>query len=956
MVFDCSHYEINMDQATCSNGVVVSVIVPVYNVEVYLERCLDSIISQTFSNIEIICVDDGSTDRSGELLDKYAKIDSRIIVIHKENGGESSARNVALSCVKGKYVCFVDSDDWLESNAIEEMVSHMTDGIDIVVAGSYIDDEGGDSDKRIKELENIYTAKLSGTFPLDDDFINRVTIVVWSKLFKYEIIKKTGLLFLDGCKYEDNHFTVEYLIHSKSAFFINKNLYHYVCRENSVMNSVFYYRDMLYVFDHLYKRLEGFNLYNFNLFNEYKKTISSRYAEHLRMAYGRSAFDCRKDVMQLATNLAQNYNPEFFNSDVILHIQRKEYGLVPQFDKDVLILLKTTIDASVDAFKTVKSLFAQSYNLPKVILMIAEADDVVEEDLLKNIPKELTNRLDKELFIKFSSILDLSAIKQKFPYYVLVTVENGKTYPPKWLRCVMAAYSDNKDAFKCLTFDTPDTIDDEILFKDFAVIDVDSSGKATVLKSKQIIVSVTSYPARINSVALAVETIFDQTRKPDCVVLWLAASQFPNRDEDLPKELLKLVSDKGLEIQWCDDDLKPHKKYFYAFQKYPDALVITIDDDILYPPKRIENLYLSYLLHPHAVVAAHAVLIPVSKSGNILPYKLWPSGIEAYQDRPSMQLCAIGAWGILYPTILFSKAKDLFDKEAITRTCLYADDLWLKGVELVADIPVVVAEEFQDLCYTPDSQDAGLWHKNVDGGENDRQLLQIEEEIDQRYGRGYFRKKLLNTTIGEDLVGAEALSNLIRFYKAKVKKQENMVKQQYAKYSTLRMDIRNRGDKECAVIEQEIIPRPLSVRKPEWLPGGVTVESIAERMSVAVQCKGDGELEIGLMGRDVRNEDGKRYPIWIDCTYFAVNGEVIFAETKTVCHDKRYVYRKPVVDGEIVKLEVAWSECRSTNVLDECRQAVKLDKELQSIKNGWSYKIGKMITWLPSKIKGCFTK
>ena len=165
---------------------------------------------------------------------------------------------------------------------------------------------------------------------------------------------------------------------------------------------------------------------------------------------------------------------------------------------------------------------------------------------------------------------------------------------------------------------------------------------------------------------------------------------------------------------------------------------------------------------------------------------------------------------------------------------------------------------------------------------------------------------------------------------AKVKKQVNQVKQQYAKYSTLRMNIRNRGDKGCDVIEQEVIPRPLSVLKPEWLPGGITVESIAGRMSIVVQCKGDGELEIGLLGRDVRNAEGKRYPVWIDCTYFAVNGEAVFAETKTVCYDKRYVYRKAVADGEIVKLEVTWSECQSSNVLDEYRQ---LQAELKNEKN-----------------------
>ena len=184
----------------------------------------------------------------------------------------------------------------------------------------------------------------------------------------------------------------------------------------------------------------------------------------------------------------------------------------------------------------------------------------------------------------------------------------------------MAAYSDYKEAFKSHIFDAPDTINDEILFKDFAFIDVDPSRKTTVFKSKQIIVSVTSCPERIDSAIQTIETIYTQTRQPDKVVLWLAASQFPDSYENLPEKLLQLVSEKNLEIQWCVDDLKQHNKYFYAFQTYPDELVITIDDDILYPPQRIYNLYLSYLLHPYAVSAARAHLIPVSESGEISTY------------------------------------------------------------------------------------------------------------------------------------------------------------------------------------------------------------------------------------------------------------------------------------------------------------------------------------------------
>ena len=979
MVSSSSHNEINMEKQSATNSVVVSVIVPVYNVENYLERCLESIINQTFSNIEIICVDDGSTDRSGELLDKYEEIDSRIIVIHKENEGVSSARNAALSHVKGRFVYFIDSDDWIEGNAIEEFVSCMKEEVDVVVAGASVEDEGGDTATNIEMLRKKYAQKRSGVFFLDDNLIKDMTVVVWDKLFRYDIIRKAGISFLEGRKFEDTSFTVEYLAHSKKVFFTQKRLYHFVRISMSSTTSNYNdFSDKLYVFDHLYKRLEAFGL-----LSKYRNTLSFHYQRYLKQGYKGCSFSMRRDFIKKATALAQHYDATVLNSDLVSYVKEGEYSRVAPFDKDVVIVLKVVYPDIENSFKTIISQFAQSYKLPKVILMITGADNVAQEDLLKKLPKELTNRLDKELFIEFSGTFALPVIKQKFQDYVLITIESNIVYPPKWLRCVVAAYSDKKDAFKCLTFDNPDMIDDENLFKDFAIIDLDSSGKLTVLKSKQIIVSVTSYPARIRSVALALETIYKQSRKPDKVILWLAASQFPNRDEDLPKELLKLVSEKGLEILWCDDDLKPHKKYYYAFQNYPDALIVTIDDDILYPPHRIENLYLSYLLHPYAVSAARAHLIAISEAGTILPYKLWPQEIDAYLDTPSFQLCATGCGGILYPTVLFSEVREcLLDKDIIKRSCLYADDLWLKGMELVAGIPLVVAEEFQDLCYTPDSQDIGLWHENVDGGKNDRQLLQIEEEINQRYGSGTFRKKLLDTTIGENLVGAEALSNLIKFYKSRVKKQVNQVKQQYSKYFTLRMDIRNRGDEGCDVLEHEIVPQPLAVRKPQWLSDGITVESIARRMSVSVQCKGDGELEIGLMGRDVRNEDGKRYPVWIDCTYFAVNGNAIFAETKTVCHDKRYVYRKPVVDGEIVKLDVTWSECRSSNVLDEYRQlqaelkssnnktdklqkanaktlqdlnetqrkAAKLDKELQNVKNGWSFKIGRMITYIPRVI------
>ena len=101
---------------------LVSIIIPIYNVEQYLDRCIKSVINQTYKNIEIILVDDGSTDKCPEICDQYAQKDNRIVVIHKENGGLSSARNAGMKVLKGEYMLFADSDDWIKENTVEELL------------------------------------------------------------------------------------------------------------------------------------------------------------------------------------------------------------------------------------------------------------------------------------------------------------------------------------------------------------------------------------------------------------------------------------------------------------------------------------------------------------------------------------------------------------------------------------------------------------------------------------------------------------------------------------------------------------------------------------------------------------------------------------------------------------------------------------------------------------------
>ncbi len=207
-------------------NLTVSVIVPVYNVEKYLSRCVGSILEQTFTDFELILVDDGSPDKSGELCDKYAKKDSRIKVIHKENGGVSSARNAGLDIAQGKYITFVDSDDWVAKNYLESLfVAIRKNNSDISICGL----EKRDVSKWLVSLE---TRSFDITEISSEEFISLFDKEVFCgpcvKFFDNEIIKKNNLRFKPIIRFgEDAIFVREYLSHCKKICIEDKQIYFY---------------------------------------------------------------------------------------------------------------------------------------------------------------------------------------------------------------------------------------------------------------------------------------------------------------------------------------------------------------------------------------------------------------------------------------------------------------------------------------------------------------------------------------------------------------------------------------------------------------------------------------------------------------------------------------------------------------------------------------------------------
>ena len=214
----------------------ISVILPVYNVEKYIARCLDSIVNQTYKNIEIIVVDDGSSDNSGKICEEYKQRDNRIKVLHIDNVGVSNARNIALQEVSGEYIQFVDSDDYIEKEMLQEMAECMDNNTAELMVTGFINQEETFSDLVLPEEEGKYNIHEYAGRIMKTPY-SFIYGVLWNKLFRADIVKENNIAFTAETNFgEDFIFVLEYLKYVTSVFVLRKGFYHYVrYNTNSLM-------------------------------------------------------------------------------------------------------------------------------------------------------------------------------------------------------------------------------------------------------------------------------------------------------------------------------------------------------------------------------------------------------------------------------------------------------------------------------------------------------------------------------------------------------------------------------------------------------------------------------------------------------------------------------------------------------------------------------------------------
>lgn len=245
----------------------VSVIVPIYNVEKYLEKCINSLLSQTLEDIQIILVNDGSKDNSGNIAREYEKNNkNRIIYVEKENGGLSDARNYGLKYATGDFIAFLDSDDYIEKNAYEKMYNKA-----IEENADYVECDF------IWEFPNKIRVDKQYPYKNKKEMLSFVRVVAWNKLIKSQLITDNNLEFPKGLRYEDVEFTYKLIPFVNKFAYVDKPFIHYVQREGSIANvqnertaEIFTVLDNVIEF---YKKN--------NIYEEYRDELEYNYARYL---------------------------------------------------------------------------------------------------------------------------------------------------------------------------------------------------------------------------------------------------------------------------------------------------------------------------------------------------------------------------------------------------------------------------------------------------------------------------------------------------------------------------------------------------------------------------------------------------------------------------------------------------------------------------------------------------
>lgn len=322
----------------------ISVIVPIYKVEQYLEECVDSLIEQTYKNIEIILVDDGSPDNCGAICDRYAEQDDRIQVIHKKNGGLSDARNAGLDIASGEYVLFIDSDDYVSVDMVEELYGAIKkQNADISVCYFQRVYVGNRKDKitEIDEPKECYSPKelLSQLYTTNN---SPIAFVAWNKVYKKTLFSENGIRYPEGKYHEDTFTTYQLLYYAMKIAVVRKPLYFYRIRNDSIMTEGFSEKRL----DNLEAMQQEMEFYHEKGETELLTMALNRFCKISILLYNQIAhIKDKNEKKYLRIKLYNNYRKSWHNYSGCTRLPIKKRIVYSLFNYPILLVFNALLES-----------------------------------------------------------------------------------------------------------------------------------------------------------------------------------------------------------------------------------------------------------------------------------------------------------------------------------------------------------------------------------------------------------------------------------------------------------------------------------------------------------------------------------------------------------------------------------------------------------------------------------
>lgn len=680
----------------------VSIIIPVFNPGNLLYDCLDSVINQSLKEIEIICVNDGSTDDSINVLEYYAKNDNRIKVFHQMNQGAGTARNKGIENSTGEYILFLDSDDWIDKDMCKKLYNQSEKlKTDLIIFDVLWHTKDGNVSEFTYFANNEFKDDFK-SFSFDYKFIkNKLMIgslgIAVCKFYKSSFIKENNIKFPKHKIYNDVEFHFKAILLANKMGYCPEPFYHYIrLGQPSLQTSFREGKDELVWFD----VLDGL----YNVF------IENNLMDELRLDFINYCIYYTFDKLK---NIETKYKITFL---------------------DKLKIFFSKLNPTDTELKELKSKYLTWYSritseyIPLYYDLIRGDLETFNFGMLKFRIRESKENLDKcnidskdefynELRRNFINLKLNSEILKKMPldlFKFYISVINFESYY-------------NYDLFnKNISQKNMKYIDKRKLSVE--IENFNQKGINLKKREKLIIVSLTSFPDRIYDIHYCLYSLLTQDLKPDKVILWLAEEQFPNKEDDLTDEVINLKKN-GLIIKWCND-IKPYKKLIPVLKEYPEDFIVTADDDIFYPKCWLKNIWEQHLKTPDAIISSRARKINFTSDGLIDEYNNW-NLINSYAE-PSYLNFPTGAGGTLYcPDSLCDK---VHDEKLFLDLCPNGDDIWFWAMAVLNKSKIVVVQKpLNDLIYINLARQRGilneitLWSSNKDG-KND---IQIQNVINQ---------------------------------------------------------------------------------------------------------------------------------------------------------------------------------------------------------------------------------